>query len=63
MSAWGFAAAAVTSGISQRMQSAIVTYTVFIAGMVAGSTVLASLVLYALCRTYRNLNAIEDIPR
>jgi hypothetical protein len=63
MSAWGFAAAALTSGISQQMGSAIITYTVFIAGMTAGSAVLASLVLYTLCRTYRNLNPIEDIPR
>jgi hypothetical protein len=63
MAAWGFAAAAMTSGISQRMGNAIVTYSVFIGGMVVGSTLLAVLVLYALCRTYRNLNPIEDLPR
>jgi hypothetical protein len=63
MSAWGFAAAALTSGISQQIGSPIITFSVFIGGMIAGSTLLASLVLYALCRTYRNLNPIEDIPR
>jgi hypothetical protein len=63
MSAWGFAAAALTSGISQQMGSAIITYTVFIGGMTVGSTILASLVLYTLCRAYQNLNPIEDIPR
>jgi hypothetical protein len=63
MSAWGFAAAALTSGIAQRMESAIVTYCVFIGGMIAGSSLLASLVLYGLCRTYRNINPIEDVPR
>jgi hypothetical protein len=63
MSAWGLAAAAWTSGISQRLGSAVITYIVFIGGLLAGLTLLASLVLYALCRTYRNLNPIEDIPR
>ena len=63
MTAWGFAAAALTSGIAQRLGSAIITYSVFIGGMVAGSTFLAALVLYLLCRTYRNLNPIEDLPR
>jgi hypothetical protein len=63
MSAWGFAAAALTSGIAHRMGSAIVPYSVFIAGLVAGLTLLASLVLYGLCRAYRNINPIEDIPR
>jgi hypothetical protein len=63
MSAWGFAAAALTSGISPRTGSANMTYIVFIAGMLAGSIFLASLALYALCRTYRNLNPIEDLPR
>jgi hypothetical protein len=63
VAAWGFTAAALTSGIAQRMESAIVTYSVFIGGLVAGSTFLAVLVLCALCRTYRNLNPIEDVPR
>jgi hypothetical protein len=57
MTAWGFAAAALTSG------SAAITCTVFISGMVAGSTFLAALVFCLLCRTYRNLNPIEDLPR
>jgi hypothetical protein len=63
MSAWGFAAAALTGGISQQTGIPIVTYAVFIGGLLAGLTLLASLVLYALCRTYRNLNPIEDVPR
>jgi hypothetical protein len=63
MSAWGLAAAALTSGISQQMASSVIAYTVFIGGLLAGLTLLASLVLFALCRTYRNLNPIEDIPR
>jgi hypothetical protein len=62
VAAWGYAAATLTSGISQQMESVIVTYSLFVGGIVAGSTILASLVLYALCRTYRNLNPIEDIP-
>jgi hypothetical protein len=63
MSAWGFAAAALTRGISHGTGSAINAYTVFIGGMIAGQSLLAAFVLYGLCRTYRNMNPIEDIPR
>ena len=63
MSTWGFAAAAVTRGISHWTGGAINAYMVFTAGMIAGPSLLAALVLYALCRTYRNMNPIEDIPR
>jgi hypothetical protein len=63
MSAWGFAAAILTSGISHWMGSPFITYTVFIGGMIAGSSFLAAIVLYGLCRTYRSINPIEDIPR
>jgi len=63
VSAWGFAAAALVGGISHRTGSAINAYTVFACGMIAGPSLLATLVLYGLCRTYRDMNPIEDIPR
>jgi hypothetical protein len=63
MSVWGFAAAAMTRGMSQWTGSAINAYAVFAGGMIAGPSLLAALVLYGLCRTYRNMNPIEDIPR
>jgi hypothetical protein len=63
ISAWGFAAAALTQGISRWTGSVFNASTLFAGGLVAGSTLLAALVLYGLCRTYRNLNPIEDIPR
>jgi hypothetical protein len=63
ISAWGFAAAALTHGISPGRGSAINAYTVFMGGMIAGPSLLAALVLYVLGRTYRHMNPIEDIPR
>jgi hypothetical protein len=62
VSVWGFAAA-LARGISQWIGSTINAYTVFADGMIAGSALLAALVLYGLCRTYRNMNPIEDVPR
>jgi hypothetical protein len=63
MSVWGFAAAALTRGVSHWTGATINAYTVFAGGMIAGPSLLAALVLYELCRTYRNMNPIEDIPR
>jgi hypothetical protein len=63
MSAWGFTAAWLTRAISQRSGLAVDAFAVFTAGMIAGPAVLAMLVLGALCRTYRHLDPIEDIPR
>jgi len=63
MSAWGFAAADLTRGVSHWTGSAINAYTVFTAGMITGPCLLAALVLCGLCRTYRNMNPIEDLPR
>jgi hypothetical protein len=63
VSVWGFAAAALARAISQWIGSTINAYTVFADGMIAGSALLAALVLYGLCRTYRNMNPIEDVPR
>jgi hypothetical protein len=63
MSAWGLAAAALTHGISRWTGSIFNAYTMFAGGMIAGASLLAALVLYGLCRTYRNMNPIEDVPR
>jgi hypothetical protein len=63
MSAWGFAAAALTVGVSDWTGSQVNAYAVFTSGMVAGPSFLAATVLCGLSRTYRNLDAIEDIPR
>jgi hypothetical protein len=63
MSAWGLAAAALTHGISRWTGSPLNAPTVFAGGMIAGASSLAALVLYGVCRTYRNMNPIEDVPR
>jgi hypothetical protein len=63
MSAWGFAAAALTRGISHWTGTAIDGYLVFTAGMIAGPALLAALVLCGLSRTYRNMDPVEDLPR
>jgi len=62
MAAWGIAAAALTRGLSACTGSAVNAYAVFAAGTIAGPAVLAALVLYLLCRTYRNMDPIEDVP-
>jgi hypothetical protein len=36
---------------------------VFAGGIIAGASLFAALVLYALSRTYRNMNPVEDVPR
>jgi hypothetical protein len=63
ISAWGFAAAACSSVISQWSGGSTSPYVVFIGGLIAGPSFLAALVLYSLCRTFRNVDPIEDIPR
>ncbi len=63
MSTWGFAAAASALRISNWTGSTINAYAVFLVGMTAGMSFLAALVLHGLCRTYRGMNPIEDIPR
>jgi hypothetical protein len=63
VSVWGFAAAALTRGISHWTGSTMNAYVVFAGGMIVGSALLAALVLYGLCRTYHNMNPIEDVPR
>jgi hypothetical protein len=63
MTAWGFTAAALTRGIFAWTESSVNAYAVFVAGMIAGLSILAALVLYGLSRTYRDMDPIEDIPR
>lgn len=63
MAGWGFTAAALTRGISNWTESNVSAYAVFAAGMIAGPSFLAVLVLCGLSRTYRNLDPSEDIPR
>ena len=41
----------------------IATHATFAAGLILGPALLALLVLNALARTYRGLDAIEDSPR
>jgi hypothetical protein len=63
ISAWGFAAAALTRSVSHWTGVALDAYAVFTAGMIAGPAALTVLALWALCRTYHHLDPIEDIPR
>ena len=63
MSAWGFAAAAMTRGVFAWTGIAINAYAVFTAGMIVGPSLLAALTVYGLSRAYRNMDPIEDIPR
>ena len=60
---WGFAAAALSRGIADWTGGAINAYAVFTAGMMAGISILAALLFFGLCRAYRDLNPIEDMPR
>ncbi len=63
MSAWGLAAAALTHAISRWSGNPLNARAVFAGGMIAGASALAAFVLYGVCRTYRNMNPIEDVPR
>jgi hypothetical protein len=63
VSAWGFSATALARTLEGWTGAAINTFTVFAAGMVVGPSILAAIALYALSRTYRNMNPIEDLPR
>jgi hypothetical protein len=59
---WGFSAAALTHGLSAGTGWHIDAYAVFAAGMVAGPSLLALLLLVALSSTYRGMDPIEDSP-
>jgi hypothetical protein len=63
MSVWGFLAAALARGVSHQTGIAIDPFAVFTAGMTVGPAALAVVVLYALCRSFQKLDAIEDVPR
>jgi hypothetical protein len=63
MAGWGLAAASLTDGISNTTGIALDAHAVFAGGLVAGSSFLALLTLYGLCRTYGTLNPIEDLPQ
>jgi len=63
MAGWGLVAASLTDGISNTTGIALDAHAVFAGGLVAGSSFLAALALYGLCRTYGKLNPIEDLPQ
>ena len=60
---WGMAATALTRGLSEWGGSPMSAFAVFVGGLIGGLALLATLVLYGLCRTYRNLDPFADIPR
>jgi hypothetical protein len=62
VAAWGFSAAALTHFLTAWTGCHVDAYAVFAAGMIAGPAALALTVLGGLCRTYRNLDPIEDTP-
>jgi hypothetical protein len=63
MSAWGFVAATLCRGVTSWTGASINAYAVFAAGLIAGMSFSAVLVLYATSRTYGRLDPIEDLPR
>ncbi len=63
MTAWGFTAAALTRGIVEWTGVGVNAYVVFAAGMIAGPSILAALVLHGLSRTYRGMDPSDDLPR
>jgi hypothetical protein len=60
---WGLAAATLTRSASNFLNTNLDAHTTFAAGLILGPALLALLVLNALARTYRGLDAIEDSPR
>jgi hypothetical protein len=63
MVAWGLAATSLAQGMSSWAGFGIDAPALFVGGMITGSSLLATFVLYALARTYHHLDPIEDIPR
>lgn len=60
---WGFAAAALARSIAAWTSLSFNAYVVFALGMIAGPTALAMLMMFGLCRTYEQLDPVEDGPR
>jgi hypothetical protein len=63
LSGWVLAATSLANGFSDWTSISINAAAVIIGGMIAGPSLLAALVLYGLCRAYRNIDAVEDVPR
>jgi hypothetical protein len=63
MSAWGLAAAALTTTIARVTGQATNAYAIFTGGMIAGPSLAAALVICGLAHTYQRMNPIEDVPR
>ena len=63
MSVWGFAAADLTRGFSRSTGVSLNAFAVFTTGMVAGPSIFAALVFYALCVVFRNLDPSDDLSR
>jgi hypothetical protein len=63
MSAWGFGAGALARASSHWLGVDLNPFALFAAGLVVGLTLLAGLALHGVCRTYRRLDPVEDVPR
>ena len=63
MSAWGFAAAVSTRWMAAWTGVGVDAHAVFFAGMIAGPSLFAALVLCGLARVYRKMDPIADVPR
>jgi len=63
LSGWVFAATALSERFSDWTSITINAAAMFLGGIIAGPSLLAALVLYGLCRAYRNMDPIEDVPR
>jgi hypothetical protein len=60
---WGLTAAALTHGLSSWTGTGLNAHVIFAAGMIAGPSILALLVMFGLSRAYRHMDPIEDVPR
>ncbi len=63
LSGWVLSATTLAERCSDWTSITINAAAVCLGGMIAGPSLLAALVLYGLCRAYRNIDPIEDVPR
>lgn len=63
LSGWVFAATGLADGFTDLTGITFSAAAVFLSGMIPGASLLAALGLYGLCRAYRNMDPIEDVPR